>query len=211
MYIKSIFIFIIILCFKESAIANDSLNEKSRFVGSSSSILIIEKKVDELSNTLKAQEVQKDNSTWTTSIIAILAVVVSLTSAFLNYFVLRGQSISLFRKNWNNSLIDDLKVFITNSTALFFSLKSGVLPTAYEAEISDLRKINHSVQFRLHEIDLSSYQITELMFEAITLIENAKKSPQNANPETFNNLVSNIVNEGNVLLRSNWKKIIKFK
>ena len=206
----SIAIFLFFLC--QTIIACDltRVSRKSK-VEEKQTLTYDEKKINKILETLKEQDSSKDLVNLLTIIVAFVAVAVSGIATYLNYKVFRGQSISSFRKNWNNNLIDTISEFIIISSNLFGSLKNGVLPSNFDSEIINLNKIYYSTTFKLHEIGVNDKGVNTLMYQIINLIISAKKTSTSTKTEDFYKLISELSNNANIIISDNWAKINKFK
>lgn len=206
---KLVFIFIFL---SQQVIAQDSINGiTGRLSNLESSSRIINENLATLKYIISKDKESKDLSGLFTIIVAFSAVLVSILSAFLNYKVFKGQSISSYRKNWNNGLIDNTSEFIIISSNLFSSVKKGILPTNYESEIVSLNKLTHSIYFKFKEIGYTNDSINSSLTSILNSILISKKDPTVTSLEDFNKLVSDLSVGISQVLADNWKSIQKFK
>lgn len=200
----------LLILYSSNVLISDTTTSIQPYSDFNEKILSIQKHLEIIQNKINELDSKNNSSNMGSLIIAFMAVVVSGLSTLLNYKVFKGQSISTFKKNWNNDLVETTSQFISTSTQLFSRLKRDILPPYYESEILNLNKIYYLTTLKLNEINISDNDLVSNMTDIIVLLEVTKKNTNEVSINNFKILTDNLLRATNKIINSNWQQISKF-
>lgn len=182
-------------------------NSDSVFATTNKAII---KDLNEIKESIKAADDEKFTVGILTISVAFFAVLVSCLTGYLNYRAFKGQSISSFRKNWNNELITNVSEFLITSSAAFNSLKGGVKPVKFDEDILKLNKIKNVMFFKLKEIEVAEIIVYSAMGSIINQLLVTAKNDNATNASEFVQQTTALTEACSGLLAENWRIIKKF-